>query len=902
MNFKFTRIVFFSLTFLFFLEGRATDYYLKSGASAITSTASWGVNTDGSGSSPSDFLGTSDVWHLANNTGISLVSAIFQAPSTATIIVESGFSFTVVGSSSQIACKLNVANGGTLRLTANISLNLGDLQTSSTVAYAIVPTGTVVAATYGNLTIVNNAKLIGNTSVNGLLTLSSARTLSLSGQSLSLLGNAASVAGTGSLTGDADAGITFQNGSGGNNGTINFANGAQILQRISLNFGSGSDYFTLGTNLSIVSTGTAGAGQLEQVTGGFDLNGKSFSTDAGTTLDFVSSASNGVIRGTSSSSLSIQGFIGQIFGSNILFMDGTNNSLSLLNLDASGQILSLGSAVKVNSVNVVDGSLELNNTGTSTFTSINVAGGAFSLVSGNADLINSIDIGTGAFFDVGNSQLTLKSTNAMTARIGEIKGTLTGNDITVETLIPGNFTGWANLGIHGVTGQNVKSWDTYSASAGTNGIPMTCNGCDYDENSLGSYFVSIQEWVESTSSYTDMVSTDLLTPGKGFWVYVGNGLTNTTDLTLVNTGPAVTGSQTVALTSSGTGVDKGFNLVANPYPSPISWTSVLAASGGTGTGLSDAIYVWNADLSSGSGAVSSYVSGVSSPGGAGSITDVIPAGQGFYVETSAATNLIFTESVKTTSNTSADPLLRPASSTGSVFRLNVYGSHSDWDAMAIRIHNDATAYFDKHLDAKKIFQSPGYLGYHGPYTHYTTISGKDPVNEDYSIQSIPPLAQSLSIPVLARGMATGSYTISATEFDDISVCITLKDKLTGATQDLKAGPYVFTMSDTTSTPRFELMLCKDGQEETGLSETSNANNSLVLINQDAQGAYVKTGFEKESKATISAYNLMGQKLMNDITVNGLANTTYLPLQCHNQVVFVTVSSDAGRVTKKILLH
>src|SRR5262249_53768461 len=133
-------------------------------------------------------------------------------------------------------------------------------------------------------------------------------------------------------------------------------------------------------------------------------------------------------------------------------------------------------------------------------------------------------------------------------------------------------------------------------------------------------------------------------------------------------------------------------------------------------------------------------------------------------------------------------------------KLKLNGFSSDYDETAIRFHGSATNGFDTELDAHKIFQTPGYLGYPGGYSKYTTISTKSG-NIDYSINSLPyALTQSAVIPVLVKVMASGQYTITGQDMQLLppGACVTLKDKLTNTTHDIKASPYVFTISDTTS--------------------------------------------------------------------------------------------------------
>lgn len=501
-----------------------------------------------------------------------------------------------------------------------------------------------------------------------------------------------------------------------------------------------------------------------------------------------------------------------------------------------------------------------------------------------------------------NGNITLRSTNALTARVGQLVGSaqVSGN-VVVETTIPGNFTGWNNLGVRGVANQPVSSWDTYVSSNGANGIPMTCDGCFYDVTSIGSYFESIQGWDESASSYdTTLTASSILTPGRGYWVYVGSGQFNTTDLLLRNIGQLVQGTVNVPLTNS------GYILVSNPYPSPISASKLVSESVFNSIIMSGLeIHVWNPDLNGGNGDFTTWNGTISNPGGSGSITDVIPGGQGFFVPntTGLAFDFEFTESMKVTDNTNSSPLLRSAATNNyQMFRLGLHGASGDWDATTFFFHPEATPGVGKH-DARKMFSTPGYAGYGKTYDVYTTISSLDATGQAYAINGLPPLTQSLSVPVLAKVMSTGTYTISAYDFKDFGTCVMLHDKLTNTTHDLLNGPYVCTISDTLSTPRFELLLCRDENLSTvGIEEVKA--EPLVTIGQDKNSAFVAYKLDKNEKATISAYNIVGQKLMNDVEITGTGEATIerLNLNVHNQVVIIKVAGDKVLTTKKIVTN
>src|SRR5690606_34243021 len=75
---------------------------------------------------------------------------------------------------------------------------------------------------------------------------------------------------------------------------------------------------------------------------------------------------------------------------------------------------------------------------------------------------------------------------------------------------------------------------------------------------------------------------------------------------------------------------QGFNLVGNPYPSPIDWN---ATRGWTRTNIDDAIYFFTAGEDNRyTGTYSSYVAG--GPSSDGKSSSVIPSMQGFFVHVS----------------------------------------------------------------------------------------------------------------------------------------------------------------------------------------------------------------------------------------------------------------------------
>jgi hypothetical protein len=505
------------------------------------------------------------------------------------------------------------------------------------------------------------------------------------------------------------------------------------------------------------------------------------------------------------------------------------------------------------------------------------------------DILDSVKINDGTLAS-GAGYLSLKSNFLLKARIAEITGatgTITGN-IKVETYAAGGTTDYAVIGASGVSGLTIANW------AGQ--IPMTCLYCPYGPYATGNYFVSVKGWDElavagSTLAYTEKKYNSPLNIGQGVWVFLGNGLNSTSAITYSVLGAPAIGNQSIALTNSGIANGDGYNLISNPFASPISWEKLRNGN----TSVSNAIYIYNADL----GLTSSYVNGVSTPAAA-SANDIITMGQGFYVQALANTTLIAQESNKVPYNTSANQLLKTANNM-QVFRLRVDGFDTYFDETVLRFEPTATNNFDTEWDAHKIYSSPGYKGYPGVWNKRTGIATQID-STDYAINSMPiPTNQNLIIPVIVRVYQTGSYTISPIGIQNLTpgVCVNLFDKVTNINHDLRTGNYICSITDTTIKPRFILTICETNTTAISVAENNEQNNS-VIINNDEAGVMVNLIFSEQTISTISVTNILGQKIIKDITVYTSKESVHLDLNSTNQLLFVTITTNKYSTTKKII--
>ena len=570
-------------------------------------------------------------------------------------------------------------------------------------------------------------------------------------------------------------------------------------------------------------------------------------------------------------------------GNNIYIMNG--------NFNLSGGTLSLNSktlSISNSAMAVTSGSLSDNGTSTFSLNTITLTGGlnmdgtnntlksiitnsSFSL-SNALNIKDYIQIDGGTFTT--NNFLTLKANNLISARVSSLSGTssISGN-VTVETRIAGTTAGWSLLGSNGVSNTTINEWQ--------NQFPITCSNCTNDCYSAnGSFFASVQGYNEPTSSYvTNITTTDNVASGKGFWAYFGTGTVVATATTISFTGPLTQGDVTYPITKSG----NGYNLIANPYASPIDFDLFRAQNSSL---ISATMYGYNRT-----------VNGSYAVGGAGTngVNKIIPAGQAFYVLASSAGTATFTEAMKITNNTSANPVLR-SSSLAHNLKLKIKASDNNSDETIIASSSNASLDYDIDYDCKKINLAPSYFGVSN--NKLTSISTKIG-NNVFSINDIGVITNTITIPLLAKALMPGQYTISAEDASNFEGCVIIKDKLLNVYNDLIINPYIFNLNDTNSSNRFELILCPFNKS-VSVKELNESNN--ILISQDENGAFVKTFFEQNTKTVISVYNILGQKIAKDIILNEASAITRLDINNHNQIIFVKVVANNQSLTKKIVSH
>ncbi|MEO8762319.1 MAG: PKD domain-containing protein [Bacteroidia bacterium] len=833
-------------------KGQTGPYtYTAVGTGDFNATTSW-VNSGGANPStwPTPSAETLNIYATASTMGssswtVTSGSTINIGDGTTAASFNTGLSTNyIVNTSGPSSRDLNliVNNNATLKINSGdiftyyISNTNRTFNTGSTVVYDDV-NAVVGKGDYYNLTILKDATL--NThqiSVANVCKIGA--TLSMIDGGITFKGT---ISGTGSIIGSSGARIEIASSTSTSVGTLPLT--GQVKTFI---ISAGS--VTLGYDVLVSSVGDADSSVFYQSGGSLKLNGKKLTLDVDNDATF-GSATN-VITGGSTSALVIKSLTFGGGGANAtLFMDQTNsntNSLRCLVLNDSintFNIFTLG-----NPLNITD--------------SISPTAG---------------DLETGGFLTLIADQTTV----GKVGRVGIVGGDING-DVTAQVFHnpTGNQTNWMLMGSAGIDSPTFADWN--------NNFVITCpSGCNYT-GVQGTAFNSVQSYDETTgSTFGDAAHynpigglTDVINPGQGYWVYLGTanpGINIPGELISI-TGGIKSGDVTIGLKNANTGdlINYGYNLVANPYPSPISWKKVVAASGIGSSSTANNYYAYSASIGTGGGDYMIYnaSSGISNPAsGTYTVGDIIPAGLGFYVQTDQASSisLHFKESAKC-----GDPnhhvLFREANqenNTANVtststslthyFSLQVTGNNNESWA-AISFNANATDTIDG-FDATAI-------GYNGALQISSSYAGNR--GRDYSINGLPELNQNYTIPVKILSGTTSQYQINPVGMENmlLGACLNLHDNYLNADYDLRGGSFNLTINDTETVARFTLQVTMAQLPTTvNAKQASCANKADGLITavgnnagpwnyiwRNSNGTIVKSSLNKTTADTLTGLN------------------------------------------------
>jgi hypothetical protein len=337
----------------------------------------------------------------------------------------------------------------------------------------------------------------------------------------------------------------------------------------------------------------------------------------------------------------------------------------------------------------------------------------------------------------------------------------------------------------------------------------------------------------------------------------------------------------------------GFNLIGNPYPSPISISQFATDNSDN---IETTFYFWRKTNNSSSPSYCTWNSASNSFGDNGEAytetpNDVIQTGQGFIVQAkTGATAVEFNNGQRLANNAgqffrnAQQGTASPATIESNRMWLNMQGATGGFSQAVVGYFTNATLGADD-FDSK-LFND-------GPIAFSSIIN-----NEDYVIQGRPvPFDLNDVVPMRYKVANAGAYTISIDHVDGIFAggvqTIYIHDNLTSTIHDLNSGAYNFTSDAGTFATRFEVIY----QPQLGTGGPVFNENQVVIYQNEANEFVINTG--NIVMSSVKIFDVRGRFLSSSKEIN--ANQTTITAGQVNQVLLIQITSQDGLVvTKKVI--
>jgi len=394
----------------------------------------------------------------------------------------------------------------------------------------------------------------------------------------------------------------------------------------------------------------------------------------------------------------------------------------------------------------------------------------------------------------------------------------------------------------------------------------------------------VVSWNEGAKNW-DAVNAGTLVQGKGY-VQVSTSTPSPTGTTgtLNFNGLTNSGTITLPLTRTESGITRGFNLVGNPYPSYINWQMVDATAGNISSSI------WYRTKTSGGAYVFDSYNGLLNSAttlGATLVTNKIPPMQAFWVrvKTSAGGSISFNNAMRVHRDNDLNTFKAPAKSIQlPLLRLRV-SSDLAADEALICLHPEATNMLDDY-DTPKMSNNSSTIP-----EIYTQVG-----TEKLVINCFNDAMNDTEIPLGFSTKQPNSFLLAASELKNIdpNVRIVLKDKLLHTEFDLTSGEaYSFQSTVVNDANRFAIVFKTTSGTEPEMTYNVHVfvdSNNQMVINQDAS-------FGQESRIRIS--NALGQLILSTETTQ---KQTVIHQKLDSGLYFVLVENNGNRIVKKIVIR
>jgi len=485
----------------------------------------------------------------------------------------------------------------------------------------------------------------------------------------------------------------------------------------------------------------------------------------------------------------------------------------------------------------------------------NVSPNFFPLI-GTAVTVNDLTINAGATVDIApGAGLVLDGTLDATAGVFTLRSDATGTaylddftlggtvlgPISVQRFNPLGVAGFRQLGTP-VAMPNISGVSGFTPS-GTPGFIIPDPACNPSYVASNSPYGNWMQLVENgtvqfscSQSLFQVLTGGGMTAGRGYYMDVaGNS-------TLTFTGAPNTGSVNFGLTHANTAVTNGWNMVSNPYPSPLAWETGNVPAGVDGIGK---IWVTSGTYTGTFQDLDPNVAGTA-----------VAIGQAFQVRVSTPGGTP-SFSVDNGDRTVTPPTYLFAGNESMTLNIDIL-SGGFADLAKVRFIQGATNAYDAMYD------SPKMLGNSNQPMVYTVWNG-----ENMSTNSFAELLDVYTVALGVKAAAAGQHSLVFSNTDQFpaSAFIYLEDTENGTWQDVRTNDtYTYTAAAGVNESRFKIHFYPPVRSTTADAGCETTGSVVLEEQAPASWDYVITDAQNQ---TVSSGQLEGTA-----TVNGLAAGDY----------------------------
>lgn len=421
--------------------------------------------------------------------------------------------------------------------------------------------------------------------------------------------------------------------------------------------------------------------------------------------------------------------------------------------------------------------------------------------------------------------------------------------------------------------------------------PQTLDKRFYIYNTAAGEFENYQS---ASGAFGGTPSQVAFTTAKGYLIRMPHGLPSagTTVFEGTFTGTPNNGTVTIPL---GTGGGR-FNMVGNPYPSPISIYAFIdqnQANLENGT-----LYFWRKTNNPNATSYATvnklaYIANAAAGGnhGNGAFNGngaqwVINPGQGFFVKASAnAGGLVFTNNMRRAIN-NGQFFRMDNNETDTVSRLwiNIESDSGDFSQTAIGYTPEGTLGLDFGFDG---------LLLSGNSTAVYTIAQETKL----AIQARPQFTEEDVVQLGYKALNTGNYTLSLSNFDGLFAqgqAVYLKDTMLNVTHNLTSAAYSFTTDEGTFEDRFEILYANNILN----IENRTATTDGIIVYRQYNSIIIDAGHATIKE--VSVHDISGRSIYVKGGINA-TSATISDLKVNNQVLLLHITTEDNTVvTKKVI--